>query len=265
MSIMLIGCLTGIPNFYGAEIIAIDATADGQPVIIGHDPKRPAPFPVTESEPNYGVSYLNDGKTNDVPFIGPVNENVNKVRQITNDELVVSPSDYESVVENPKQKAVKELVFKLREISMLREAARKAGGDIKIKVTLIGIQDIDILLPLIEQGYFDMTDIDPRKVQIASPTLDKVIAEKQEEMEVMVAQRQKEVDTLEQRRNVLLEQIGSLEKIEKSLRPPKSEGKKMSAEKAEPVREYIVSVPQADANQKSPEITLSPIYYKGGR
>jgi|GEM_PF-4481329 len=88
----------------------------------------------------------------------------------------------------------------LRELSIVQQAARAAGGDIKVTITPIGITAEDLIVPLTKSGWFNVRQ-DGDVVIIESRSDDPYRVKLNED----IAQ-------LEKRRRVLLDQIGVLEK-----------------------------------------------------
>lgn len=95
----------------------------------------------------------------------------------------------------------KRLRLFLRELSILQQAARSAGGDIQVSITPVGITAEDLIVPLTQSGWFSVR-----------PEGDVIVVESRQE-DPRLAQLKAENIELEKRRRVLLGQIEILERL----------------------------------------------------
>ncbi|MFH1066383.1 MAG: hypothetical protein V1746_00530 [bacterium] len=89
----------------------------------------------------------------------------------------------------------------LRELAVLKKAAKAAGGDLKVSLQPVGISSEELVESLARLDWFDI-----------SPGDDAVMIRSREE-DPYVAQMRAEVDQLEQKRNALMKDVKELERL----------------------------------------------------
>lgn len=116
---------------------------------------------------------------------------------------VVSPvpqKDAPQPVQEGDNSYPKRLRLFLRELSILQQAARSAGGDIQVTITPVGITAEDLVVPLTKSGWFNVR-----------PDGDVIIVESRSDDPYRV-ELNADIAKLEKRRRVLLNQIETLER-----------------------------------------------------
>ena len=98
------------------------------------------------------------------------------------------------------------LRLELNELSLLRDAARKAGGDLRLSIQLINCTAEDLLVPLSQSGQVVILRDDASKKFIA----------RSYNPEQKLEQERAKLAALEQRRRELLHQIAYLESLPKT-------------------------------------------------
>jgi hypothetical protein len=130
------------------------------------------------------------------------------MRQEERVPIKLTPDEARVIDPNVASLEPKKLTFKMVDLIKLNEAAVKAGGKLNVSIAPVGITVEDLIVPLREQGYFD--------VQILENSNQVLVSSKENAGNSLL---EKEITQLQETRRRLMNDIAALEKTKSQYTP----------------------------------------------